>query len=208
MGKVLPSLFAVIVGVVLGATVALLWVNPLDYRWVDATGTWFGGIATVLTLLWAVHVFRKDQDHREEERVLRHLESLSAERRQEHEAAMQAAEVVFKLRGGGGYGSGGDTKMDSIHIHVSNTSDRAVSVVDVKLDEPLKFPGPLPLPTHLPPHDSKKITHPLVPVSGIPKTQFSGKPLTIYGALFVYSINGRTWARRVGEAPYPHVDAD
>lgn len=206
MSKVLPSVFAVIVGVVLGATVALLWVNSLDYRWVDATGTWFGGIATVLTLLWAVHVFRKDQDHREQERILRHLESLGAERQQEHEAAAEAADVDFQLLGGRAFGPPGEMNLEQIRVKVTNTTDRTASVTEIQLDEPLKFARSPELPLRVPPHDTIFTMYAVEDVS-IADEESMGRPLTSYGARIVYSINGNMWTRRNGEAPSRYEDS-
>lgn len=55
-------------GVAIGATIALPWAQGLTPDWIEATGTWFGAVATVLALLWAVQTFRADQAHGEEER--------------------------------------------------------------------------------------------------------------------------------------------
>lgn len=206
MGKVLPSVFWVIVGVLLGATVAVLWVKGLNPDWVEATGTWVGGLATVLTLLWAVRVFRDDQAHREGEQQRRHMEALSAEKRLEEQEAAEAAEVKFQLLGGRASGTNPLMNLETIHVPVTNTSDRAATVLDVRLDEPLRFRGNPSLPLDVSAHDTARISHPVQPIS-VPKGQKMGKPLTTHGALIIYMIKGKTWARRVDEAPYRHDDA-
>jgi hypothetical protein len=50
-----------VAGIAIGETIALLWVGGLTPEWIAATGTWFGAVATVLALLWAVQTFRADQ---------------------------------------------------------------------------------------------------------------------------------------------------
>lgn len=206
MGKVLPSVFWVIVGVLLGATVAVLWVKGLDPDWVEATGTWVGGLATVLTLLWAVRVFRDDQAHREGEQQRRHSEALSAAKRLEEQEAAEASEVNFHLLGGRASGTNLLMSLETIHVKVSNTSERRASVIDVRLDEPLRFQGNPSLPLHVSANDTARIEHPVQPIS-VPKGQNMGRPLIAHGALIIYMIKGKAWARRVGEAPYRYDDS-
>jgi amino acid transporter len=55
-------------GLAAGSALALMWFHNFTPEWVEATGTWFGAIATVLALLWAVQTFRSDQAAREEAR--------------------------------------------------------------------------------------------------------------------------------------------
>lgn len=198
----MPSIW-LIVGAVIGALTMLFWIHGLEPNWVEAAGTWFGGVATVLTLLWAVRVFRSDQRHREEERQRRHLESLTAEQLREEERVRTASAVSFALRGGAGHGVRANTQMTSLHIDIVNASDNGLSIIDVIPDDPLEFAPALKLPIQLPANQSETISQMIVPIA-VPKGQFSGRPFTEYGALFVYMISGQTWARRPGSRPYPY----
>ncbi|WP_022873858.1 hypothetical protein [Nesterenkonia alba] len=189
-----------IAGIVIGATVALLWVEGFDPEWLQATGTWFGGVATVLTLLWAVRVFRTDQAHREAERQRRHEESLKSAQELEQQKIDEASRVSFEPRGGAGHGTGKNTKMTSLNLYFHNTTDRAVSVERLEFDEPLQSSAWVKTPIHLPPNDTVKL-RPKVEAVPILQEELSDKPLKSYGARIVYTINGETWTRRAGEMP-------
>lgn len=82
-------------GLTLGASLALLVIENWTPEWIEATGTWFGAVATVLTLLWAVRSFRSDQDEREKsrkaEREIDIAEQLEVEREQMKEASNVAS---------------------------------------------------------------------------------------------------------------------
>ncbi len=41
-------------GAIIGVCAALLFVKNWTPDWIEATGTWFGGVGTILTLLWGV----------------------------------------------------------------------------------------------------------------------------------------------------------
>lgn len=71
-------------------------------EWVETASTWFGGIGTVLTLLWAIRVFRSDQSRRAQ---------LGEE---ELEAA--AAMIGVELIGGGGYGGSGEHAVEDVTL--------------------------------------------------------------------------------------------
>lgn len=106
-------------GAAVGAAGAIVVTRWSSSDWIEAAGTWFGGVATVLALLWAVQTFRADQQHRESEREQREAEKLVAA--QEREATMlaekeerelevltEAKRVLVALHGGGGQGRTGD----------------------------------------------------------------------------------------------------
>ncbi len=189
-----------IAGLVLGATIGLLWVRELDPEWVQATGTWVGGVATVLTLLWAVRVFRKDQEHRESERQRRHEESLEAEHRQEQKRLEEASRVSVALRGGAAQGTRDNMKMTSLHLDLHNDSPHTAAVEEVEFDESLKRKQRIQLPIRVPPHSTENRKVEVEEVS-VPKEERGGRPLKSYGARIVYTINGETWSRRSGGDP-------
>lgn len=56
-------------GLTLGTSLALLVSRNWIPEWIGATGTWFGAVATVLTLLWVVRSFRSHQAERENSRL-------------------------------------------------------------------------------------------------------------------------------------------
>lgn len=189
-----------IAGLVLGATAALLWVKELHPDWVQATGTWVGGVATVLTLLWAVRVFRTDQAHREAERQRRHEESLKSAHELERQKIDEASRVWIEARGGAGHGVGENMKMTSLNLYFHNTTDRAVSVEVLEFDEPLQSSARIKTPVHLPPNDTVRL-RPKVEAVPILREELSDKPLKSYSVRIIYTINGEKWMRKAGEEP-------
>lgn len=49
-------------GATIGAMVVFLFSHGWTAAWVETAGTWVGAVGTILTLVWAVHVFRRDQE--------------------------------------------------------------------------------------------------------------------------------------------------
>lgn len=73
-------------------------------EWVETVGTWFGGVGTILTLLWAVRVFRSDQARRAQ--------------LQEDELQAAAAMVGVEITGGGGYGNAGEYVVEDVTLKI------------------------------------------------------------------------------------------
>ncbi len=121
--KVVVYLIWAVGGGAVGAAAALLWVKGLKPDWVEATGTWFGAIATVVALLWAVQTFRADQAHRDAERTAAASEREDAQAKEQAGIRADAARVALALRGGGGYGHGGEKSMTGVFIDIHNDTD-------------------------------------------------------------------------------------
>lgn len=189
-----------ILGITVGATAAVLWAKGLEPDWVEAAGTWFGGVGTILTLLWAVRTFKADQADREAQQQRKDEEASRALQAAAQAQLDQASQVSSRLRGGGGYGREGEKKMTSIHLDFTNDSPVTAIVTDIDLDKRLVPKKPLPLPARIPPHDSW--TH-LIDIEDVSARDhvLSGKPLEGFGAQIFYTIENRTWSRRGAQAP-------
>ena len=186
-------------GIAVGATGALLWVKGLTSDWVEATGTWFGAIATVLALLWAVQTFRADQDRRDNERKV--AETSRAEESARGEAAIlaDAASVSLGLRGAGGHGPDGEKLMTSMFVDVHNHTDQHVTVTGVTLDEGLTMRGSMPLPIRIKPRESWTQKLDIEPTSAADE-ELGGRPLGTYGGVVIFNLHSREWcASTAGE---------
>ena len=118
--------------------------GQLDPDWIQATGTWFGAVATVLTLLWAVRSFRSDQAEQEKNRRAEHQKDKAGQIAREQTEVNQAKNVSISLRAGMAFGSQPEQMMQSIHLWIKNHSKNGVSVHTITLDEQLKPKRPLP----------------------------------------------------------------
>ena len=181
-------------GVAVGATAALLWVKGLKPDWVEATGTWFGAIATVLALLWAVQTFRADQAHRDAERTAAASEREDAQAKEQAGIRADAARVALALRGGGGYGHDGEKSMTGVFIDIHNDTDEPVIVTTVTLDDGLTTRSPIATPIRIKPGQSwtEHFDTDPAPVSD---GELSGRPLVSYGGSMTFEIHGRTWSK-------------
>lgn len=83
-------------GLTLGASLALLVLKNWTPGWVGATGTWFGAVATVLTLLWAVRSFRSDQAEREATRIAEREKEAATLVEREHGEITEANKRVHR----------------------------------------------------------------------------------------------------------------
>lgn len=183
-----------IAGLTLGACLALVLINNWTPDWIEATGTWFGAVATVLTLLWAVRSFRSDQAEREKTRRTEH-EKDGTERMEREQADMnQAKSVSISLGGGAASGSPPEQMMTSIHVWVKNRSKYGVSVHAITLDEQLIPTRPWPSDPYLQPGED---FHQLIQIQDIPARaeDLSGQLMTRFSAQMKYQINGHDWSR-------------
>ena len=183
-----------------GITVALLLVKGFEPEWIEATGTWFGAIATVLALLWAVQTFRSDQAEREAQR------RRDAESEREALAAAasahkdEAAKVVLAIRGGAGYGTVGEQKMSSIHIDFHNDSQELIVIEEVEVDAPLILRKQLRMPIRVPANWTHTELMDIEDI-GAMANELSGQPLERFGARMTYRVGPRRWTRATYGAP-------
>jgi hypothetical protein len=191
---IVPAIWAV-AGLAVGGCAALLWSHGFKAGWVEATGTWFGAVATVLTLLWAVQVFRADQANRERARLdaaaAAAYELEAVDERIEAEAAL----VTISLKGGAGHGTAPDMLMTSVNVEIRNDTTHQVTVISFGLLPPLNaksFPAFLPIA----PMSTKSQ---IVEIQHIPAqpSELSGRPVDRYDAEMTYQLAGRTWLRKV-----------
>jgi hypothetical protein len=189
-----------IAGLTLGACLALLIVNNWTPDWIEATGTWFGAVATVLTLLWAVRSFRSDQAERERTRQAEHEKDRAGQLAREQAETNQAKSVSISLEGGAAHGSGPGQMMTSIHVLIKNRSKYGVSVHAITLDERLKPKRSLPADFHIQSGDDFRQ---LIEIEDVPARaeDLSGKSMTRFTAGMTYHIDGHDWRRSSTSSP-------
>lgn len=181
-------------GIAVGATVSLLWVKGLKSEWVEATGTWFGAIATVLALLWAVQTFRADQAHREAQRLLEEGSQAEARAREQADIRADAARVAIALRGGAGFGNEGSKSLTGVFIDIHNDTDQPVAVTTVTLDEALRTRSQIPTPIRIKPGQSWTQQFDTDPAA-VADDELSGRPLVSYGGSMTFEIHDRKWSK-------------
>jgi TRAP-type C4-dicarboxylate transport system permease small subunit len=116
LNPLIVHLIWVIGGLTLGASLALLGIKNWTPDWIEATGTWLGAVATVLTLLWAVRSFRSDQAEREISRRAEREKEVAEQIERERDQTKEASNVSIALKGGGRYGTSPDQKMTSVYV--------------------------------------------------------------------------------------------
>lgn len=181
-------------GLTLGASLALLVSKNWTPEWIGATGTWFGAVATVLTLLWAVRSFRSDQAERESSRLAERDKEAAALMERERGDLKEASHVSIELKGGAGEGSPPNLVMTSLHVKIRNHSKYDAVVKAVTLDEALTARQPLPEDVHIPAGDTFSE---FIQIVGVPGRQddLSGQPMSRFTASLSYRLNGRDWRR-------------
>lgn len=189
-----------IAGLTSGACLALLIVNNWTPDWIEATGTWFGAVATVLTLLWAVRSFRSDQAERERTRLAENEKDKAGQLAREQAEINQAKNVSISLEGGAAHGSGPGQMMTSIHIRIKNRSKYGASVHAITLDKQLQPKRPLPADLYIQPGSD---FHQLIEIEDVPaRTEdLSGKLMTRFTAAMTYHIDGHDWCRSSTGSP-------
>ncbi|MGO4594851.1 hypothetical protein AB4Z18_13635 [Leifsonia sp. 2TAF2] len=181
-------------GIAVGAAIALVWVRGLTPDWVEATGTWFGAVATVLALLWAVQTFRADQAHREAERQRVDADRAAALDSEERRIRADANRVHLVLLGGAGQGSAGELELTSVRIAVHNDTDLPVIVEQITLDPTLVLRRHPATPIRIKPLEDWEDLIEVVPVP-ITGGELSGRPLQSYGGTIRFEVHGRMWTR-------------
>lgn len=181
-------------GITLGASGALLVLKELAPDWVAATGTWFGAVATVLTLLWAVRAFRSDQADRERTRKDEHEREVKAGAQRAHEATVEASNVSVSLEGGRAYGTHPNQMMASLYIVIQNHSEHITVIKTVALDPGLTPKSPLEQGFSIPAGETYREP---IEIIDTPARQgdMSGRPMTRFTAQITYRLNGSSWRR-------------
>ena len=193
-GSVVVNVICALGGVAIGGAAVGLWVQHQESEWVEAYGTWFGAVATVVAVLWAVQTFRSDQLHRE--RQLDDERNAEAKRAHEVEVAhlSDASQVWVALNGGGGYGSGEETMMTTMHIRITNNTVHPATVSAFEAGPPLRIQTKLSLPIHIAP-STTWAAHVAVDPTKVPATVLMDNPLVGHSARIEYTLNGRRWDR-------------
>lgn len=208
MKPVIVHIIWAVAGSAVGATAALLWVNKFKVEWVEAMGTWFGAIATVLALLWAVQTFRSDQAHREHERVMREAEraeEADAALRAEEEAQRHAENAIVRVANGvsvkvfpyGGAERRPDGGLDlaMLRLRVTNESSERVLVKKHELAPPLREMYPFGEPFAVRGRSAEEFTISIEPAE-ISDEEFNGaRHIARFVVSIIYTVADRTWTR-------------
>lgn len=187
-------------GAAIGATVALLLCRGVTADWVGATGTWFGAVATVLALLWAVQTFRADQANRDHARQVEEEQRRQAAEEEAKDINDQASLVTIALLGGGGYGSDPNMQMNSVRLVVKNNSRETVRVTTAELLPPLKENGWRMREFTIQAMDAIDETVPVTPFEAH-SAEFSGAPMSRLEARMTFILDGRTWTTSTNSTP-------
>lgn len=181
-------------GLTLGASLALLVLKNWTPDWVGATGTWFGAVATVLTLLWAVRSFRSDQAEREVTRIAEREREVATLKERERGETTEANNVSIALRGGAGYGSDPHMVMTSIHVRIQNHSKHDAVIKIFSFDEPLKPQQALPTGVLILAGETFYESYEIIPVPA-KQEELSEGTVSRYSGNMSYRLNGRDWRR-------------
>lgn len=181
-------------GLTLGACLALLVLKNLDPNWVVATGTWFGAVVTVLTLLWAVRAFRSDQAEREVTRKDEHEKEVKVGVQRARKANVEASQVTVAMKGGAANGTPPNQMMTSLHIVIHNHSKYSTVIKHIALDDALIPKTPLENGFSIPAGETYRK---IIEIRDVParKEDLSGKPMTRFTAQITYRLNGSGWRR-------------
>ena len=187
-------------GLALGASLALLVIKNWTPDWIGATGTWFGAVATVLTLLWAVRSFRSDQAERESSRREEREKEVAKQMERERDQTKEAGNVYIALKGAAANGTSPNLMLTSVRVEIQNHAKYDALVRSVTLDKALK---PLkPLPAGIPIAAGDKFSE-HVDIEEVPvlADDLSGRPMSRFAAQMSYRLDGRDWRRSPGGNP-------
>lgn len=171
---------------------ALLTLKGLEPDWIEATGTWFGAVATVLALLWAVQTFRADQADRDRAREEEATERIQLVEAQARDVEKQAGLVTIRVRGGGGFGNAPEMRMNTVRLEITNDSRQPARVMSIELLPPLLRTGWKTDEITIPPTETYKST---LQVEEFPadEQEFSGAPMPRLKASMTFILDGRIW---------------
>lgn len=180
-------------GAAVGWVIATFVTRGFSADWVGATGTWFGSIATVLTLLWAVNVFLGDAAQRQR-----------AEKREQDRQVAAAARVSAEIHAGGGHiGQAPGTQiMQNVQLKLINLTSDMVSIEKAEL--PARFvitdtPIAPRFPLSIPAGESVTLTSTVQDVE-VKDGLLGGKLMTDLATIEYTTAHGR-WRRIGKEAP-------
>ncbi|MFJ6004049.1 hypothetical protein [Arthrobacter sp. NPDC092385] len=198
--RVIVPVMCGLAGSIVGMCAALLVVKDWSPDWIEATGTWFGGVGTILTLLWAVRAFRADQVAREEARDAEYTKERATQLAREHAEMKQAQTVSIALQGGGGIGSSPNQLMTTFHVVIKNHSEHGIVVRTVKIDDQLKLKRQVPADFYVPKGETFRDTFEIQEVPARAE-ELSGRPMTRFTAEMTYQLEGRDWRRSLTGQP-------
>ena len=169
--------------------------------WASAIGTWVGAMATIGTIIWAVHVFQRQGAERAEAQVAAEVEQRLEAAERENAALTIAKGVTGRCFGGGGNGG----QMSSIHVQFSNASDKNAALIKFALqDVKIAAASVAKLPTTIAAGmQTDRITLDTVPFSAN-ANEFSGRLLNSRTPTITYSLDGMLWVRDGEDNPPPH----
>lgn len=113
-GKWLLPVALVTGGVTVGVMAGFLSSRGWTAQWVETAGTWVGAVGTIVTLIWAVHVFRADRDRS----ALAHEQSLRS----------NAARVGVTVASSSGTPDGDGFLVDYTKVLIVNDSSSPIRV--------------------------------------------------------------------------------
>ncbi|MBV1781295.1 hypothetical protein KRR55_19475 [Paeniglutamicibacter sp. ABSL32-1] len=193
-------------GLTLGASLALLVLKNWTPDWVGATGTWFGAVATVLTLLWAVRSFRSDQAERELTRIAEHEREAEALMQRARGEFIEASNVSIALRGGAGHGSDPNMMMTSIQVRIQNHSKHDAVIKLFTFDELLKSRRELPTGVHILAGTTFSETYEIIAVPA-KQDELSEGAVSRFSANMSYRLDGRDWRRSSDDSPVARANS-
>ncbi len=126
---------AAAVGVAVGFAGGLLVGHCLDSGWVEAAGTWVGGLGTIGAVLFAVHTLRTEQGNRSQDIAYKAIDRAAAAHALAEADAVErvrdASLVQYRVLGGAGFGGEDDFTMTTLRFELVNASDDAVTRAEV-----------------------------------------------------------------------------
>lgn len=187
-------------GLSLGACTATVIDGRWTPEWVSATGTWFGAIATVLALLWAVVSFRTDQASREEARDEERARENASTRDREDRELSNATNVTIALASAGGQGGRPDEwQLSYVMMKITNTSRHPALVTALSLDPQLVLTDDLPGTFLVPVGD---VRHETVGIELLRSPEgFDAAALAHFEVGMDYQLDGLKWHRSARGGP-------
>jgi len=187
-----------------GGGIAAGWLATRKFTadWVEAIGTWVGALATIATIIWAVHAFQQESRQR--------LEDLGREASEKLARESNLAEAV-KVRCSGGYAddpetggtSGPDTWMlKSVWIRLLNGTAEPVTIEHFDLPG-IRFRAAVMrrLPSTLTAGEEFRETIDIEPVRVTDDEVSDKNPLKEFVPALRYRVGGVTWERTGDDPP-------
>jgi hypothetical protein len=195
LGRLASGLALFAAGVIAGLVVGMLVGHTVDAGWLGAVGAWFGGLATVFTVVVAVLVFRAERNEREHDAQKR-LEQI------ELDALAEARLFLVKATPGGwGAGNADDlAPINPVQLTVFNGSPTTTvtevraGIIDLEFVDLNARPGRQTPELIMPPTSSHDwYLQPKSPLM-VP-TDGKGQPQLHLGVWARYRMGERLWVR-------------